>query len=273
MDDRLDALERLARLQQSGLLTADECAAEKQRILGQSAATKPTRQTGGTRHAIWLFVRRRKAVLAAALATMLLSAVLVYAVVTPPPMVTDGSSPAPGQTAAATSASLAGADLGDIFIGSPGSCAFGDRVRGVVGELRPMPRVRTVSVPGLPGPIEVRVEELRADADAGNAVAMNLPITGRWHGLQVTSVRLLRWQNAPIASVQIRFSDQPARAREVLNGIGFQLPEIGRLRSFEAGAADAAIGIEALSNGAALTCSFAAPATGPQEPATGNEVG
>ena len=85
-------------------------------------------------------------------------------------------------------------------------------------------------------------------------------------------VRLARWQGNSIASVQIHSQNQPARARDVLNTVGFQLPEIGRLRPFEVGTADAAIGIEALAAGAALTCTFALPSSTPRGEATENET-
>jgi hypothetical protein len=287
VDERLDALERLARLQQSGLLTPAELAAEKERILGGSGApgaATPAIATPAAEPAppaepgrVGKAVRRHKWLFAGVAAGLLLTAFLVYLILARPaqsPAVGRGKAK-PAEAAAVEPVAASGVDLADLLDGGPGTCAFGARLRSIVGELGATPRSRALSVPGFEAPITARVAELRPEGASSSAIALDLPISGQWHGLQVTRIRLVNWRESSIFSVQVQFSDLSERVRSRLNSAGFRLPETGRLRQFELGNVDGSIGVEALTNGTALTCA-SAQTTGNRTPdgdSAGNRVG
>lgn len=287
VDERLDALERLARLQQSGLLTPAELAAEKERILGGSSgagvaapampAPVPEPALPAEPGQLGRAVRRHKWLLAGAAAALLLSAFLVYLILARPEQgpAVGRAKGKPAESAAAEPALASGLDLADLLDGGPGTCAFGARLRSIVGEIGATPPSRALSVPGFEAPITARAAELRPEGASSSAIALDLPIAGQWHGLQVTRIRLVNWRDASISSVQVQFSDLSERVRGRLNSAGFRLPETGRLRQFELGNVDGSIGVEALANGTALTCA-SAQTTGNRTPAGdsgGNRAG
>ena len=120
MDDRLDALERLARLQQNGLLDSAEVAAEKQRILSDVDDSSSSVDAPPRPRALGPFLKRHRGLAAATAAVVLLTAALVYIVLARPSSTLGEHNVAqPAQAATVAPSEVAGADLGDLFAGSP----------------------------------------------------------------------------------------------------------------------------------------------------------
>jgi hypothetical protein len=269
MDDRLEALERLARLRESGLLSEVELAAEKARILGDGPA--PPRPASPSFHSLPRenpgFVSRHRWALAGGGGAILLTAFLVYIVFTLPPAAV-GKEPARNETASVLPEGTP--DLGVLLQGAPSTCGFGDEVRAILRNAipteLPVGETRTASaidVPGFPEPIAPRVRKLAGTtAAAPQATIVDLLTPGSWHGLRVIRLRAVSWSGGQIGAVHVRFAERAARVREVLNRAGFNVPPTGQLRSLDGEGRSVEMGIEAVPGaGTALICAYDLAAT------------
>lgn len=255
-------------------MSAEEVAAEKQRILGLSAATgtasvdrdipkevlPPSDTSDSPMQTNW--VRRHALVLWIAgglVASAGLAAALVYPVWSNHPNVAADDNRATAASKGGMRSGGSGTDLSALLEGTPGNCSFGGRLLSLVGDAPHQgtsdvgQTTRAISIPGLPTPLTARAFRASGPDLPHDAYVVDLPARGVWQGLQVTRLRVVRW-GADVASVQVHFSNPPEDARSSLNSLGFQLPSTGQLRNFEAGANQGAIGIETRTSGAALTC-------------------
>lgn len=82
-----------------------------------------------------------------------------------------------------------------------------------------------------------------------------LAISGTWHGLQVSKIRVRAMEHSSFWERQIRFREPASRVREKLNTLGFNIPAVGDFREYTGeGVVSAGIGVEEIPGGSALYC-------------------
>lgn len=265
MRDRLESLERLARLRESGLLTSDELEAEKRRILEEADAAVVSRSPDPFSRGLAAAnaaLRRRPWVFTAIVGGTIVTALLITVVLTGPelpggPGKRTGQKEAPKGQPEAVMSRLATFD--DLLAGSPVNCGFADSViEGFMALDRPGAEGggdAPFRLPDFNGPLELRRASLRAGDNGGEVRLLETATAGQWHGLRVLRLRVTTWPAGGPVAVQIRFQDRPQRVAERLSSIGFSFEPPGQLKSFQTGHQNYALGLEALGEGAALTCS------------------
>lgn len=258
MADRLEALERLARLKASGILTLAEFEAEKARILGDAgvepqgpvrAGEPPSRSLQA---APWRTFLSRPWLLGGGALALLAGALLAYVVVgdvrsaTRAQRVERSAAPkAPAGAAVALGSLLSFRDAS--------TCTPGQGLEDLIGA---MASVRGSSNPAADASIRVAgleeavVPTISRPAGAEGATIIQIPMRGTWQGLHVTRLHTATWGKDDVTTLQIHFDDPVDETRSVLRQIGFPLGRAGELQK----AGQALVGVEAVPGGSALTC-------------------
>ncbi len=82
-----------------------------------------------------------------------------------------------------------------------------------------------------------------------------LAISGTWHGLKVSKIRVRAMEQSSFWERQIRFLEPASLVREKLNKLGFKIPAIGEFREYSGeSVVSAGIGVEEIPGGSALYC-------------------
>jgi Short C-terminal domain len=270
MTDRFEALEKLGRLHESGILSDEEFAAEKKRILEGTRETAPPVLTAAAESRVapgeggsWLGRNRWAA--AGGAAALLIGGYLSYAVLLD---VNGAEGPEPKKNAAVEQRQqLPAAGRGELAallqFDDPGNCEIGGELRALVETLagREPPAgggpasATPVRLVGIAEPVTPRIERVAVEGSGQPPVVVQLGLSGGWNGLNVRELRTIRWPGTRASSLQIRFSEPPEQVRRALNERGFNLPAVGELRNAEgSGGRLVAIVVEEVSGGGALTC-------------------
>jgi hypothetical protein len=267
MTDRLEALERLARLKASGILTLAEFEAEKARILGESVvesqgavgAVEPSAQRSQASY--WRTVRNRPWLVGGALA-LGAGALLAYVVVGDVRSATRGKRverPTAPKAVPGSTAPLASL----LSFRDASSCTPGQGLEDLIGAMTSM---RGSSNPAADASIRVAgfeeavVPTISRPSGAEGVAIVQIPLQGSWQGLHVTRLQVATWGADDVTALQIHFDEPVDEARSVLRQVGFPL---GRAEELEK-AGQALVGVEAVPGGSALTC-----ARGPKSEADG----
>lgn len=301
MLDRVEALERLARLHASGALSDDEFSFEKKRILegpvdsaapalslakpGAEVASPaaepppaalPDQAMPGWR--IWL--ARHRWIVGGLAAALAIGAVAAWAILLD---LNDAAAPSARRQkaqekaqasrgkapAAAAEAGADGPSLAALLqFDDPARCGAGTNLRNLIQALAARQpgsgAGAAIDIAGAGEPVVPRVERVAVEGAQSAPVVAQVDLAGTWHGLSVRGVRTVTWPGSRASSLQIRFGDMPERVRQSLNEQGFNLSAVGALRNAQGdGDQPVALGVEAISDGAALTCirgTSAAPA-------------
>jgi hypothetical protein len=272
MTDRLEALERLARLKASGILTLTEFEVEKSRILGESVV-EPQRpdQAGdlpghGSQAATWRTFLLRPWLLVGGALALVTGALLAYVVVGDVRSATRAQRAERSVVPKAPAAAGGGAALGSLLgFRDASTCTPGQGLEDLIGA---MISARNASNPAADASIRVAgleepvVPTISSPAGAEGATIIQIPMQGTWQGLHVTRFHTATWGADDMTSLQIQFNDPVDETRSVLRQIGFPLGRAGELQK----AGPALVGVEAVPGGSALTC-----ARGPKSVADGRE--
>lgn len=123
-----------------------------------------------------------------------------------------------------------GPDLDSVLVfADPGHCRPGQPLATILSSLMNFDERgesvagRPVAVRGFAEPLRPRIHrEFGIGRDAvGNLTFYTLDLPGKWHGLNVVSLRTIDGE-----SFEIRFSDHPAMVRDTLVRAGFPLPAV-----------------------------------------------
>jgi hypothetical protein len=264
MGDPLEILERLGRLHAEGILSDQEFAEQKSRVLGAGLESPPPAPPASGPS--WLSRNKWLAGgVGAALAVGGLFAVLA---------VSDLRGSAPSKAAAATNAAAdaeapvkvtmapteaGGNDLHALLaFDDPAKCGLAQEFKSLTGTLaarQPGGNADPVRLAGLSQPVTPGVERMMVEGNKATPVVAQLPIQGAWHGLRVTDVRTVTWPDSNLRSIQIRLADPAAETLRILNEKQFNLSAVNQARTVSLGNGRwVAIGVEDVGGGSALTC-------------------
>lgn len=241
MDSYLEALEKLGRLLDAGVLTKEEFEAEKRHLLNSRRVdhqvdARPSRPR-------W----QNPLVIIAVIAGILAASVLGFF------LVRDISNAKSETNAVQPSASKKGlsTDLSVTFADA-GNCEPGPSLSNLLSRIREGGRadegsdLRLISLTGDPNPVEVQ-SAVRSFGQQQVTLA-RLPVQSEWQGLHITEVGTMEWDQG--TGFQLRFEEAPEVAARTLQQAGFKVKEAGKpienLGTFAA--------IENTSGGATLTC-------------------
>jgi hypothetical protein len=283
MADRLEALERLARLHAAGALSDDEFAAEKRKILEGGvlppepvpiAAPAPPAQAvppavsavgAGDTRAEWM--QRHRWPLAAAGAALLFGGYFAYATVQDLRQAVPADEKAARADSKGTAKGRGGTapvgaadDIAWLSFEDSKSCSPGPELRALVEDMAGRQPAEgetaetTIRLPGGGEPVPLQVRRIAVEGARTAPVAAQVETTGGWRGLDVRALRTVAWPGGQVRSLQIRFGNPPGEVRRALTEAGFELAAVGELRNTTAGDRGVALGIEEITGGAALTC-------------------
>ena len=264
MVEHLEVLERLARLRENGVLSDEEFAAEKKRILEGADWRQPDKVTLGKspapgRFGAWL--RKRRWALAGGAGALAVGGLLAYLILLDVNDAAiaekDGNAVAPKAKDGDEEGS--GRDLTSLIaFNDPAKCVSGEALRTLVGEMaarQPGGTPAPVEVPGTDERLSPGVRNMSVEGSRTGAVVAQLPLDGTWQGLRVTALRTVSWPGTEIRTMQLRFNATPDQARRILNEQRFELPPVGETRRAALdGNRVALLGVEDVPGGAALTC-------------------
>lgn len=114
-----------------------------------------------------------------------------------------------------------------------------------------------VTVPGFSAPISPVFSRKVGQGDNPNVRdnEASLELSGTWHGLRVSKIRVRYMEESSFWEQQIRFLEPAAKVQTTLNALGFSLPAVGDYREFTGDdVASAGIGVEEIPGGSALYC-------------------
>ena len=261
MIDRLEALERLARLRDGGVLTGAEFETEKARIIAidagapQLAVTKDAHEEVTSRPP-WagrVALYRNRWVLGGAAVALIVGSALTYAVLGDIKSVTRPGSIAVVAKPAAQAASPT--SLGTVLrFRDPGTCTPSE---GLQDLLQTMIAARnthnqaadaTIRVAGFEEAIVPVVS--KSDGSDGSPTIVEIAVPGTWQGLHVTRLHTATWGTDEVSALQIHFREPPEQSLSLLKQIGFPLSRVGELTQV----GSSMMGLEAISGGSALTC-------------------
>ncbi|MCB2062978.1 MAG: SHOCT domain-containing protein [Novosphingobium sp.] len=256
MDERLEALERLAVLRDRNLLSDAEFEAEKARIFSADgnktslSDPKPVKLPNRKLH-------------------FLLGAILVVAAIGAGVLVsreTGVDEPETEETAEPQTASSNQDSGGNspvrlsaiLRFENAKECRPADDLGTLLSDMRslsPDDKSGPITL-GVDGP-EVRPVVQEVTSGNGNAaIIAQLVAPSTWEGLRVTELRTSRYADSDIESFQIRFKETPDKVRRKLNEAGFDLPETGKLATIErADGHTLMVGIERVQGTTSLLCS------------------
>ncbi len=260
MTDRFEALERLARLRELNVLTPEEFAAEKARILSADEpassagpmvepADLPDDEAGRKKWLPWAIGGGVAAVAGAALAYSTMTELKDF-----PSKEADAGTPGVEQAELDQSGN---ADLQSLLqFEDPKKCELGEKLKTLTSRMAAQQEgsgAATVAVPDFEEPLKATLGRADAEEGEGGATIVAIRMPGEWNGLKVTGVRTVRWTGSEVLSLQIRFSETAEKVRRVLNAEGFTLHEVAELKDVGSGPS-VLIGVENTSDGSALTC-------------------
>ena len=267
--DRLETLERLARLHQQGVLTDEELAAEKAKLLAPdepSAAPPPSRTPGELLSAAANRIGKKGALIAGAAAAALFGGAWMAGTVTND--IAAFSGPAENSSDAAEKAPAApDVNLGQVLrFSAASSCTPSEGLQEIVDKMtdyaRSGAKPAEIRVAGYEEPRRVRTSATQDPQGAPVEIA-EIKTPGLWQGLHVTAVRAASWGKANTSSLQIRFSDPAPEVRAVLKQLGFPSKALGELApARSANGADVLIGVADAGAGSMLVCVRASTASG-----------
>jgi hypothetical protein len=258
--DRFEKLEKLGALRNAGVLSEDEFAAEKRRILGEAEGAggpEPAESIpaeAAQAEPWWKTRRRPLALVAGAVVLGVLFSILVMLDIFGRDSGKTGERSASAKSEAKSEASQA--ESADLAFDKPSECRPGGALRQVLEKLNALaPGAEAespIAVPGLEVPIVPRVESL-GGGGPGQAVAAQLAVSAPWQGLTITHLRTVRWPGGT-ASIQLRFAEDAATAHRSLKAAGFPLAKVGEVQSVPSDGRQVVIGLEEVPEGTALTC-------------------
>jgi hypothetical protein len=259
--DRFEKLEKLGALRSAGILSDEEFAAEKRRILGEPESAghgqpaEPSYTEAPQAEPWWKARRRLLALVAGALVLGVLFSILVTLDIFGRDSSKIGERSASAKPEG-TQSEASQAASADLAFDKPSDCRPGGALRQVLEKLNSLaPGAEAespIEVPGLDVPIVPRVESV-GGGGAGQAVAAQLAISAPWQGLTITHLRTVRWPGGT-ASIQLRFAENAATAHRTLKAAGFPLAKVGEVQSVPSDGRQVLIGLEEVPEGAALTC-------------------
>lgn len=264
MQQSYEALERLAKLRDQGILTEEEFATQKSRILERLTIEAGPEKVQAT--APWganmAGVRRhpKLVVVGIAVAIGLAAAALV---------VRDIRSASLPTSRAANIVEKAEGELPSsgvqlpalLAFENPRSCEASEALQDILRQLAAAasgPSNSEVRIAG--APMALRPVVRRVAGVGGTIIISQLEIEGEWQGLKVSALRATESNDQRISGLQIRFADPAEQVRSVLVQAGFSLDDVGKARTAN-GDDDkrVVLGVEALTTGSALTCMYAKP--------------
>jgi len=279
MENWYEALEQLARLRERGVLTDEEFAAEKGRILSRrdapthAASQEVQTRSWGPANLKWLG--------GGVAAAVVLGGALAYLATRD----LDGrgsSAHAQGHPPSVKEAVASAAPLKPDTV-VDGSFTFSSAAKcDASGELAKLVSAMQLLRPDDANPGAVTLDSLRASltpqvrrvqpkADGPAAIVAEAQVYGRWQGLHLVSVRTTTWESAPLTVFQLRFREPVPQAQASLKRAGFTTARVGALRLVGNGSA---AGLETVPGGSALTCvhGYTTAAEDPDKPAdTGSD--
>jgi hypothetical protein len=264
MIEHLEVLERLARLRESGVLTDEEFAAEKKRVLEGADWRQPDKVSldkpaapGG----FGAWPRNRRWALAGATGAIAVGGLLAYLILLD---VNDAAIAEKDGNRASSKLETqdedaSGRDLAALLtFNDPAKCVPGEALRSLVGEMaarQPSGTSAPIELPGTDEPVTPGVRAMSVEGSRTGAVVAQLPLDGSWRDLSVTALRTISWPGTEIRAMQLRFNATPDEARRILNEQRFDLPAVGETRRVALdGNKIALVGVEEIPGGAALTC-------------------
>lgn len=263
MTDPLDALERLARLRDQGVLSDEEFAREKARILQGLAQTVAPPTAAGDR--LGTFLRRlgsTKWVTAGLAAALVGGAVLAFFVWSD---IDNASTREPsgngtGRKVAGKSASVSPASPATVIrFEDSANCAPSEGLGEVIAQMKSAATVRNAAADSpirLLGFQEMLSPDVkRSDSGSGPVTLVQIPVEGDWNGLRLRAVKTSIWGERDVSTLQLLFSDPAEQARSMLRQLGFKVGRVGELTAVDSpGGGYAMVGVEAVDGGSALTC-------------------
>jgi hypothetical protein len=264
MTDPFDALERLARLRDQNVLSDEEFAAEKARILkglvhpgdAPAAGTRPFPLLRGFGPNGWI-----PAGIAAALAGGAVLAFFVWSDIdSASTREREGEGDGARRNVVAKSASTRPVSLATVIKFANGAtCAPSEGFGEVISQMRAAAGVQNAAADSairLLGVEEAIVPEvIRSESGALPVTLVQIQVEGDWNGLHLRAVKTAIWGTKDVSTLQLRFSEPAEQTRSLLRQLGFKLDKIGELAAVEgADGGYSMVGVEALDEGSALTC-------------------
>jgi hypothetical protein len=279
MSNWVQALEQVAQLRDKGILSDEEFAAEKQRILASRDSYESPESSLDT-GALAVERRRRWSWIAgggaAALVFGALLGLAVYADISPrtptPSRQTEKTAVAPTPPVS----SLPSDTKLDEFLrfASASTCEPGPQLSAAVHELTTAPIGAGgggITLSDLRVTLPRGASHEQPKVDGSGATVTETPLRGVWHGLHVTSLRSVTWDDTGFSSFQLRFSETAPDALSILKQAGFPLTHVGEIKTISApNDQGAAMGVEQLPEGSALTCARGLPSGTPTADADAN---
>jgi hypothetical protein len=259
MENWYEALEQLARLRERGVLTDEEFAAEKARILSRREV--PDRPAAHSDAAPSWWSANVKWLGGGIAAAVVLGSGLAY-LATRDIGGSGSLSRAEAHRPAAKTAVAAMVPLKpDAAVDTAFTFASAAKCE-PSGDLDKLVRAMQVLRPGEGDPAGIALESLgvtlmpqvrrvQPKADGPAAIVAEAQVDGRWQGLHLAAVRTTTWESAPLTVFQLRFREPVTQAETPLKRAGFATAHVGTLRLVGGGSA---AGIETVSGGSALTC-------------------
>ena len=256
MDERLEALERLASLRERNVLTEAEYEIEKSRLLGgQSIYDRkddPAELDAGC-------TNRKRWALGGILTLIAIGGGVMFAA-SPSGETLKGMGTGTRDAQAIKGAKQAQAPIrlsAILKFEDAHECRPADELQTLLSDMRslnPNDDPGTITV-GVDGPaVQPTVQD--ASGEGASAVIAQLIAPSTWQGLRVSEIRTTRFADSEIETFQIRFKEAPERVRRKLNDAGFELPELGKLATREREDGHTlALGLERTEGATTLLCS------------------
>ncbi|MEJ7925741.1 SHOCT domain-containing protein [Sphingobium sp. AN641] len=287
MEDRFANLERLARLRDEGMLTAEEFAAEKARLLGSAGANgaqvaserleqaeESVVHPGSVAERHGLRSGRTALAIVLVIAAALTAAGGAYfygrdaapapALPSPSPVVRNDAPVAITPPAQPVPAALL-LD-GDIKFSDPANCKASKGTEALFSNVLVPPNGDVANIRSKPirvGPDQIKIKPIFKKSSDEDMVAYEgvaeFPQPATWHGLKVRGVTAtldVVPESDSTYSRQIRFSEAPDTLRAALNKLGFAIPPSPDYANLTDDACGGSMQIIAIPGGSALQCSW-----------------
>ena len=215
MENYLEALERLGKLLDSGVLTKEEFERKKSRLLSgdmhAAAASEPKSRSKIIKYAV-----------AGSLAVLTLGGGLAYVVYQSIAEKKFSESAASRGELAGDAPSVEPAQL-SIAFADPATCEPGPSLSELLGRVREAAAavagstLRLVYLAGSPNPVEVQTAQ--QDSGQQQVRLARLPVSTRWQGLQLTEMRAMDWEQG--TGYQLHFKGDASGILHTLRDAGF----------------------------------------------------
>lgn len=241
MENYLEALERLGKLLDSGVLTKEEFEQEKARLLGD--AGKRSRMSPN---------RRRRLAFTAGLALAAVAGIgLAYAVITSIPGGKAEPASAEEEASAASGESLLQPVEVSVSFADASNCEPGPTFAKFLDRIREAANAnheegRFIKVAGTQGP--TKVESATQEVAQDQVRLARLPVSLKWQGLRVTGLQTSDWDGG--SGFQVRFATSGESALRALQAEGFELKSV----SEPLAVSGYFVAIENAPGGSVLTC-------------------